>query len=262
MVRALIAQKLIQPIDKSKLPHWSNLDPKLLDQPFDPHNEYSVPYLWGLTGLGYDKTKVQGPVDSWSVLFDERNKGEINMLDDERECFAVALKLMGKSLNATDLPTLNEAADMLKKQKPLVKSYDKGDFTNKLASGDVWLSHGYTGQLAKLAHDEPDKFAVVMPKEGGTVSVDNLCIPTISKQADLARQFIDFCLEAENAGEIGNATFYASPNLAARKFIKPELLNDPNVYPPDDVLKRCEFMHDLGDATLIYDQLWSEVKGS
>lgn len=260
MVRTLIHEKLIQPIDKSKLPHLSNIDPRFLDQEFDKGNAHSVPYLWGLTGLGYNKTKVEGRVDSWDVLFDERYKNQICMLDDTRECFAVALRRMGKSINETDPAVLAQAAEMLKKQTALVKVYDSGDFTGKLVAGDVWVTHGYTGQLAKAAHQDP-RFVVVMPKEGGTVSVDNMCIPATSKRAEMAHKFIDFVLEPENAAEIANNTVYASPNVPARKLINPELLKDPNIYPPDDVLKRCEFMRDVGDATPTYERLWGEVKG-
>jgi spermidine/putrescine-binding protein len=260
MVRTLIQEKLIQPIDKSKLSRLSNLDPKFMDQEFDKGNAYSLPYLWGMTGLGYNKTKVEGKVDSWDVLFDERYKNQICMLDDTRECFAVALRRMGKSINETDPAVLTQAAEMLKKQVPLVKLYNNDDFAGKLAAGDVWVSHGYTGQLAKLSHEDP-RFVTVMPKEGGTVSVDNLCIPATSKRAEMAHKFIDFILEPENAAEIANGTVYASPNVPAKKLIKPELLNDPNIYPPDDVLKRCEFLRDVGDLTQTYERLWTEVKG-
>lgn len=261
MVTTLVAEKLVRPIDQAKLKHFGNLDPKFLNPAYDPDNAHSVPYLWGLTGLGYDKTKVGGrTVDSWAALFDEKHAGQISMLDDARECFAVALKQMGKSLNETDPAVLKQAADMLKKQKALVKAYDSADFANKLASGDVWLAHGYTGQLAKAAAENPDRFAVVMPKEGGTVAVDNLCIPATSKRVDAAHQFIDFLLEPRNAGAIVNGTWYASANLAARKFVKPEVLNNPAVYPRAETLARCESVKDLGEATELYDQLWTEIK--
>ena len=262
MVTTLAQEQLIQPIDRAKLTHFDTLDPNLLDQPYDPKNVHSVPYLWGLTGLGYNKTKVQGNVDSWSVLFDEKHKGQICMLDDTRECFGVTLKLMGKSLNETDPNVLAQAADKLKQQKPLVKAYDSGDFAAKLAAGDVWLAHGYTGQLAKVAHEDAEKrFVVIMPKEGGTVAVDNLCVPAKSKRADAAHKFINFCLQPEIAAEIANSTFYASANRAARQHIRPELLNNPAVYPPADVLKRCEFIQDVGRTTEVYDKLWTEIKG-
>lgn len=262
MVTTLIEEKLVQPIDRSKLKNFGNLDPRWLDQPYDPGNKHSVPYLWGLTGLAYNKTKVKGKVDSWQVLFDEANKNQVNMLDDARECFAVSLKLMGKSLNETNENVLKQAAARLKQQKPMVKSYDSGDFAAKLASGDVWVTHGYTGQLSKAAREDAERrFVVIMPKEGGTVAVDNLCIPASSKRAAAAHQFIDYVMDAKNAAEIINGTGYAGANQAARKHVKPEILSDPAVYPPDEVLQRCEFIRDVGETTKIYDELWGEVKG-
>ena len=260
-VTALVAEKLVRPIDRARLKHFGNLDPKFLNPAYDPGNAHSVPYLWGMTGIGYDKTKVRGTVDSWSVLFDPTHAGQVSMLDDHRECFAVALKHMGKSLNETDPAVLEAAADRLRRQKPLVKAYDSADFANKLASGDVWLAHGYTGQLAKAAAEGPDRFAVVMPKEGGTVAVDNLCIPATSKRVDAAHRFIDFLLEPEQAGASVNGTWYASANLAARKFVDPKILNNPAVYPPAETLERCESVRDLGAATEVYDRLWTEIKG-
>jgi spermidine/putrescine-binding protein len=262
MVGTLVRQKLIRPLDRSKLTNFGNLDPLLLDQPFDKGNKHSVPYLWGISALAYDKTKVPGTVDSWNVLFDERNRNQICMLDDTRECFAVALKRMGKGINETDPKVLAQAADMLKKQKALVKAYDSADFANKLASGDVWVAHGYTGQLAKAAREDGEKrFVVVIPKEGCVANIDNLCIAATSKRAAAAHRFIDFVLSAENAAAIVNGTGYAGANTAAKKFVKPEILNDPAVYPTPDVLKRCEFMRDLGEAMQTYDQLWTEIKG-
>lgn len=263
MVTILANEKLIQPIDRSRLTHFDTLDPNLLDQPYDPKNVYSVPYLWGLTGLGYDKTKASGAVDSWQVLFDPNHSGQISMLDDQRECLGVALKIMGRSLNETDPGILDQAAEMLKKQKPLVRAYDSEDFAAKLTSGDAVYVHGYTGQLAKAAHNDPGKrFVVIMPKEGGTIAVDNLCIPASSRRASEAHKFIDFCLEPDIAAEIANNTFYASANRAARAKIKPELLNDPAIYPPAETLKRCEFIRDVGaDVRLHEEKLWTEIKG-
>jgi spermidine/putrescine transport system permease protein len=263
MVTTLVAEKLIRPIDRARLKNLDNLDPQLVDRPYDPGNVHSVPYLWGLTAFAYDKTKVTGTVDSWAALFDARNAKQVSMLDDHREAFAVALKLMGRSLNETDPAVLAQAGDMLKKQKALVKAYDSDDFANKLESGDVWLAHGYTGQLAAVAARHPDRFAVVLPKEGNTVAIDNLCIPTSAGPAEVAaaHQFIDFVLEPQNAADIANGTGYATANLPARKLVDPAILNNPAVYPPADVLKRCEFIRDLGETTEVYDRLWTEVKG-
>jgi len=259
MVRILIAEKLVQPLDHSKLPNFKNLDPRFLDKEFDPKNAYSLPYFWGTTGLGYNQAKL-GPIDSWESLFDPKHKGRILMLDDMREVFGVALKTLGKSLNETDPAVLKQAAEKLKKQKALVATYNSGDFANILAAGDVDLAHGYNGQIAEVVAKEPDKLAYVVPKEGATLWMDNVCIPAKSRNVENAYKFIDYIMEAKVNAQIVNGVSYASANVPAREFIVPEILGDPSIYPPDEVIARCEFMEDVGDTTTLLDQFWTEIK--
>ncbi|MFP5284145.1 MAG: PotD/PotF family extracellular solute-binding protein, partial [Thermoanaerobaculia bacterium] len=126
MLRVLVAEKLLLPLERARLQGFENLDPRFLDQEFDPDNRHSIPYLWGTTGIGYDRARV-GAVDSWSALFDERRAGRILMLDDPREAFGVALKLMGRSLNEKDPAVLRQAAERLRAQKRLVRTYNSSD---------------------------------------------------------------------------------------------------------------------------------------
>lgn len=261
MVRILIHLKLLRPIEKARLANLGNLDSRFLDQEFDPKNEYSLPYVWGTTGYGYDKQKAGGrQLDSWAPLFDPANRGEILMLDDMRECFAVALKFQGHSLNSTDPAVLKQAADLLKKQKPLVKTYNSGDYENILASGDVDYAHGYNGQLAKLVAREPSRFAYVLPKEGATIWMDSVCIPARARNLDSIYAFLGYILEPEVNARIVNGISYASANVPARRFIRPEILNDPAIYPSEAALARCEFVKDIEDATTILDEYWTEIK--
>lgn len=259
MVRILVAEKLVQPLDHAKLPNLANLDPRFLDKEFDPKNQYSMPYFFGTTGFGYNKAKL-GPLDSWQALFDPKHKGRILMLDDMREVFGAALKSMGKSLNEKDPAVLRQAADLLKKQKKLVATYNSGDFANILAAGDVDIAHGYNGQLAEVVAKEPEKLAYVVPKEGATLWMDNVCIPAKARNLENAYRFLDYIMGAEVNAEIVNGVSYASANVPAKKFIKPEILNDASIYPSDEVLGRCEFLEDIGDTTTLLDQYWTEIK--
>ncbi|MEO8276359.1 MAG: spermidine/putrescine ABC transporter substrate-binding protein [Thermoanaerobaculia bacterium] len=259
MVRILTAEKLVQQLDHAKLPNIANLDPRFLDKKFDPKNEHSLPYFWGTTGFGYNKKKL-GTLDSWQAIFDPKNKGRILMLDDMREVFGAALKSMGKSLNTTDPAILKQAADLLKKQKKLVATYNSGDFANILAAGDVDIAHGYNGQLAEVVAKEPEKLAYVVPKEGATLWMDNVCIPAKARNVENAYKFLNFIMEPEVNAAIVNGVSYASANVPAKKFIKPEILNDASIYPSDDVIARCEFIEDIGDTTTVLDQYWTEIK--
>jgi spermidine/putrescine-binding protein len=260
MVRILIQLKLLRPLDRARLTSFGNLDPRFLDKPFDPKNAYSLPYFWGTTGYGYDKPKAGRAEDSWAPLFDPRNKGQILMLDDMRECFAVALKFLGHSLNSTDPAILKQAADLLKKQKELVKTYNSGDYENILAAGDVWFAHGYNGQLARVAAGDPARFGYVLPKEGATLWIDSVCLPRRARNVESIYAFLNYIFEPEVNARIVNGTSYASADVPARKFIRPEILDDPAIYPSEEALARCELVEDIGDATTILDEYWTEIK--
>jgi spermidine/putrescine transport system substrate-binding protein len=258
-VQRLIAGKLVVALDRAKLSNFKNLDARLIGQPYDKENAYSIPVFWGTTGIGVNKTVITDPVDSWAVLFDAKNAGKIYMLNDKRENFAVALRLMGKSLNETDEAVLKQAGEKLVAHAKLVKGYDSDKFDEKLRGGDGALVHGYNGQLAKVVRDNPEKFYFVVPKEGATRWVDNLCIPKGSKHAENAHAFLNFILDAKVAAKMVNAVSYASANEAAREYVDAKILNDKNVYPPEDVLKRCEVMADLGKSAKLTDELWTAI---
>jgi spermidine/putrescine-binding protein len=258
MLKILIPQKLLHPLDRARLPHLGNLDPRFLNQKYDPGNGYSIPYLWGTTGLGY-ATKL-GPIDSWRAVFEPRYAGRILMLDDVREVFGAALRLLGRSINERDPAVLRQAAEMLKAQKRLVRTYNSADFANLLSTGDVDLAQGYNGELAKVVAKDPAHLAYVVPKEGGTLWIDNLAVPKSARHLDEAYAFLDYVLDPEVAAAIVNGVHYASPNRAALPKIDPKIAGDPAIYPPKAILDRCELIEDLGQTTQLLDQLWTEVK--
>jgi spermidine/putrescine transport system permease protein len=257
-IQILLAQGLLRPLDHSRLPHLTNLDPAFVDRPHDPGNRYSVPYFWGTAGIAYRKSRV-GTVDSWAALWDPRYRGRILMLDDARETFGAALKRLGKSLNTTDPATLAEAQRLLAEQKPLVRAYNSSNFEDVLLSGDVWLAQGWNGQFARAMEQDPD-IAYVIPKEGSSLFLDSLVIPAGAPHPELAHAFLDFVLEAEVAAEICRTMRYSSPNRAALALLPEAVRSQPAIFPPPDVLSRTELIEDLGEATVLYDRLWTEVK--
>ncbi|MEP6994938.1 MAG: spermidine/putrescine ABC transporter substrate-binding protein [Acidobacteriota bacterium] len=260
MVRILIHLNLVEPLIRERLQGLDNLDPRFLNKGFDPANRYSLPYVWGTTGFGYSTDRVKGRVDSWAPLFDPANKGQILMLDDMRECFSAALKFLGESINTRDPAILKRAADLLKKQKPLVKTYNSSDFENILASGDVTYAHGYNGQIAKVIAGNPGRFAYVVPKEGATIWVDSVCIPAHARHTDAIYAFLNFILDPKLNARIINAISYASGNGAALTWIKPGITHDSAIYAPEDALARCEFVEDIGESTELMDEYWTEIK--
>jgi len=259
MVTVLREQGLLQELNRDALTNFSNLDPQFVGLPYDTANLYSIPYMWGTTGIAYRKDKVDAPVESWAALWDTRYKDRIAMLDDVRETFGAALKLLGKSDNSADAGEIQAAARLLMEQKPLVKAYDSGGFDQMLLSGDAWLAQAYSGQIAKAIAENPT-IAYVIPKEGCTIFCDNICVPRNAPHRELAHEFINFVLEAKTAADIANGTGYSSVNKAARASIRPELLTNEAAYPPRGALERCEFIREIGEAINVYDRWWTEIK--
>jgi spermidine/putrescine-binding protein len=181
------------------------------------------------------------------------------MLDDAREAFGAALKWRGHSQNTRDPRLLAAARDDLRRQKPLVRAYNSSNFEDVLLSGDAWIAQAWNGQIAKAMAQDPD-IAYVLPSEGSTIFIDNLAIPRDARNPRLAHAFLDFTLEADIAAEICRTMKYSSPNRAAWPLLPPEVRNNPAIFPPPAAVERLEVLRDLGDATVLYDRLWTEVK--
>jgi spermidine/putrescine-binding protein len=183
------------------------------------------------------------------------------MLDAGREALGAALKWKGASYNTTDPAALRAAQELLIQQKPLVRTYNSSSFEDVLLSRDVWLAQGWSGQLAKAMEMDPD-LGYVIPREGSGMFIDSLAIPAGAPNPELAHAFIDFTLEAEIAAEICRTMRYSTANRAAIPLLPDSIRRSPAIFPPEDVLARTETIQDIGEATLLYDRAWTEVKTS
>lgn len=258
MVEVLIKEGFLQALDTSHIPNLRHIGSRHLGLYYDPQNRYCVPYLWGTTGVAYDAARVPPP-DSWWVLWDPSHRGQLSMLNDQREAVAVAMRLLGFSINSTDPEELEAAKGLLQRQKPLVRTYNSENYDQLLIQGEVVLAHAWNGDVAKAAEEKPSlKF--VIPKEGGTVFYDNLCIPRSSRRQRTAEAFINYLLRPEVAAQIVRYTMQASPNEAAGTHLPPAILNNPAVYPPAEAIGRLETIRDVGEALVLYDRIWTEVK--
>lgn len=139
MIQRMIKNDLLSEIDFDNIPNLKNIGKQYLEQSrqFDPENKYSVPYCWGTVGILYNRTMVDEPVDSWSILWDEKYKDSILMQDSVRDAFGVALKYLGYSLNSTDLDELTEAKNLLIEQKPLVQAYVIDQVRDKMIGNEA-----------------------------------------------------------------------------------------------------------------------------
>ncbi len=261
MVTTMLGLNLLQEIDLANVPNIANLYARFREEPFDPGNKYSVPWQWGTTGIGYNSGKVLDFKPSWDMLWDAKYKGKITMLTEIRDIFAVALFKLGYDANTIDVKQIEEAKKLLIEQKPLLKHYTSDTYIDELASNDVWLAHGYSGDVFQ-AQAENDLVQYGIPAEGAITWVDNMCIPKDAPHKYTAEVFMNYILQPEVSAAISNFVVYASPNEKAEEFLAPEILNDPAVYPPKEVLDKLTFIKELGVDTELYNNAFEEVKAA
>lgn len=243
-IEKVAGKRLAQDIDKKRLPNWKNLDDKFLDQPFDPKNQFTVPYLWGTTLIAYNKKHLPNPDQSWKIIFDPALKNHVSFLDDWPECYSAVLRTMDISLPDADTSAINKAAGSL---LGLVR--DRGarlgsdnEMKQHLIEGSSWVAMMYSGDAARIAKENPEiPIGYFIPREGATVWTDSFCISRDSTRLDNAYRFLDFMLEAKSAAKSSNFLSYASPNKAAAEFIDAELLADKTINPSPEVLAKCSF---------------------
>lgn len=260
MVTILRKQNLLEPLDKKALPNMKNLEPSLLNQEFDPGNKYSVPYMWGTVGIAVNTTKVKEKITGWKDLWNTKYKGRIVLPDDSREVIGMALQVLGKTRNSTNAKDLEAAKQRLKSLVPLVKAFDSDSPKSLLLSGEVYLGMVWSGE-AVLANMENPNIIYVIPEEGGGIWMDNLAIPKSARNKDMAHKFIDFLLRPQIGAKLSEAYPYGNPNKASHAFTSPEIIKNPACYPSAAALKRAEWLTDVGAATVIYDRIWTELKG-
>jgi spermidine/putrescine transport system substrate-binding protein len=270
-VDIMAQEKLLAPLDKSLLPNLQNLKKQNLDLYYDKGNAVSVPYFYGISGIAYNKSKFPTPPDSWAALFDtaqiEKYKGEFSMLDDEREVPGAALHYIGKSMNDTDPADLAKAAQILEAQRPFVAAYDTSSFSRKLASGEYVLAHAYNSNALQARVGIEGDFTgnpnigFVIPKEGGTIWQDNLCIVSDSPNQYTAHVFINYLMLPEVAVKNTQFNLGLSPNAEAEKLLDPKILElyKEGFAPDDATLKRLEWI-ERNDKTVVFTDLWTQVR--
>ena len=275
MVAQMIELGLLAEIDVSAMPNFANIGAEFQDPPYDPGNRFCTPYQWGMTGIAYRNGHpgFESPPDSWAYLFEpglleQFSPDGINVLNDQRELISAALFYLGHSPNTTDRAELEEARDLILAAKPYWKTFNSEDYYSTLmVSDEIVLSHAWSGDAAQAFwatfddETEEGNWLFTVPVEGAVRYQDNVCIPASSTRQATARHFMNYLMEAEVAAAITNFTFYPSPNEAAREFIDPEILNNPGIYPPEEVRAKLQWLEDLGDAVFIYDEIWTAIKG-
>lgn len=261
MIERMIREDLLQKIDLNKISNIKNVDEKFMNLDYDPNNEYSVPYMWGTVGIIYNKNLVDRPITKWADLWDEEFKGEIIMLNSQRDSLAVALKKLHYSLNTRDINELEEAKNELIKQKPLVYAYQGDEIKDTIISEDAAIGVVWSGDAVAMMR-ENENLVYVLPEEGTNLWFDAMVIPKGAKNVDLSHEFINFMLRPEIAAKNAEYIGYSSPIPKAVDLLSDDLRNNEVAYPDFDKLNNTEIFKDPSDILQEYDRIWTEVISS
>ncbi len=215
-------QGMIQKIDRSKVANLNNLNPDLLNKDFDPHNAYSIPYLWGSTAIVVnDKYFLPANITSWADFWKPQYKDQLLVLDDTREIFAIALLVLGYSPNDTDPEHIKLAYFKLKQLLPNIKLFNTEAMLSIYIDEDVTLGMGWSGAIYNAARQNPH-LKYIYPKEGYSIWIDSMAIPTHAQHLENVYKFINFILRPDVAKKLSMSLGFASPNIAAVKLMPPK----------------------------------------
>jgi putrescine transport system substrate-binding protein len=264
-----------QKLDKVALPNLKNMDPDIEARlaMHDPGNEYAVLHMWGTTGIGYNVQKVKAampnaPLDSWHLVFDPKvaknfQKCGIAVLDSATEMFSMALSYLGKDPNSQNAEDLKAAGDAMMGFRPFLRYIDTQRMITDLANGEICLAIGYSGDILQ-ARDRASEnktnqeIAYVIPKEGTIIWFDSYLVPKDAPHPKNAHAFINYMLKPDVIAAVSNAVNYANGNAAATEFVNKEVLEDPGVYPPQEVkVKLVPDLADTEETTRQMTRMWT-----
>ncbi len=259
-ISTMSSRGMFKTLDLSRIPNAKNVADRFRNPVYDPQGKYSLPYQWGTIGLVYRTDKLPGFVPSWSALLDPaRQPGPVVLLDSMRDLMAAALFSRGYSPSTRSADELKAAGDVLSaaRTKKVVGFYGSPDSVGKVIAGDAWLAMAYNGDAVSRLDDNTD-FAV--PAEGSVIWVDAMTVPAKAPNPEGAYKFINFILAADVGAQLSNYLAYATPNKASLPLIDKEVSGDVRVYPTDAQMASMKMLEDIGDATTLYDQIWTRVK--
>ena len=250
--------KLLAEINKKNISNIKNIGDKFIDPWYDSENKFSVPYFWGTTGLLINTKYVPKETDTWSILWEEKYKGRIGLLNNAEEVISLASKYLGYSLLPNTVEEFANTKEELFKLKNIVGKYsDVIEIKEKMISEDLWLAQIYSGEGLN-AVNQNENLVYIIPKEGAAMWIDNFAIPREAKNKLAAEMFINFVLRPKVSADIANYLWYANTNEAARPYTNEEILNDKSLYPLQNVLDKLELFKP-SNMNYEINKLWAEL---
>jgi spermidine/putrescine transport system substrate-binding protein len=260
-VQILVNRGKLAELDHSRIETYDKIGPSFKEVSYDPGNKYSIPYVWGTTGLAYNKTCVDAPITSWKALFDEKYKGRVYMLDNMLAAYIAGLQVNGFNANTTDPAEIEKATETLIAQKPMLAGYNSTNFADLVSSGEACIVESWSSSVLQAIEDNPD-VVYVLPEEGGTMWIDGYSILTDAPNPDAAYKFLSYILRPEVAAKTTSLTKTATVVTDSRALLPEALAKNSAVFPDEKTIANADFILDLGDAMKLYQDGWTKVKAA
>ena len=259
-VSKMSKEGMLQPLNHALLPNIGTLDASLLDKEFDPGNVYSIPYMWGSTGIGVNGDIIAaGEVTSWQDLWRKEYRGQVLLQDDMREVFHMALRIKGYSSNSRNPKEIEEAYELLKELMPNVLVFNSDSPRLPYLAGEVNIGMIWNGE-AWMAQQENEAITYIYPSEGANFWVDSFVIPAGAKNIENAHTFINFMLRPDIAKACVEENGFATPVTAALPMLEETVRRSAIIFPPPEIVKAGEFQTDVGEALPVYQMYWEKLR--
>ncbi|MEO9657938.1 polyamine ABC transporter substrate-binding protein [Qipengyuania citrea] len=266
-------------LDKAKLTNLSNMwtDIEQRVEKYDPGNLYSINYMWGTTGLGYNVDKVKealgedAPVDSWDLFFKPENLAKledcgVHVLDAPTELVPAALNYLGPDPDSKDTGDIEKAGELLMSIRPYVQKFHSSEYINALANGDICLAIGWSGDVlqardraAEAGNGVTVEYAI--PKEGALMWFDQMAIPADAPHKDEAHEFLNYIMRPDVMAKASNVVYYANGNKASQELLNDDVIGDPAIYPSEDAVKNLYTVTSYPPkVNRVVTRTWTSVK--
>ncbi len=258
MVSRLIQEKMLQPLDFNNIPNFKYIGKEFLNANYDPHNRYSVPYMWGRVCIIYNKKLIGHEIESIDELWNSQYAGQILMFKNSRDAFALALERLGYDINTENHKELQQAEALLKEQKPLVQAYVMDQIFDKMQGNEAVIAPYYIGDYYIMKEANPD-LEVFIP-ENTNIYYDAVCIPSDANNKEAAEMYINFLNEPQVAADTASLKKNSTPNIAAMELLDDDIRLDQDLYPPEEELEGTQAFVNLSEETnLLMDQMWTDI---
>ena len=266
MIQRMINENMLRPLNFDNIPNMQYISDDFKNLFYDPQNQYSVPYTYGVVGLIYNTDMVAEAPTDWDIMWDERYAGQILQFNNPRDAFGTAMYSMGIDVNTNDKSKWVRAKDLLSRQKPLIQSYVMDEIFNKMKNGSAAIAPYYAGDFLSMYEDN-DALSFVYPESGTNIFVDAMCIPYNSRHADIAEAYINFMLSEEVAIANAEYIYYASPNKLVYEneeyieYMESVHEDAMSILYPENIRKLGTFYENLSPEMLDYqNRLWESLK--